>query len=97
MVSSIKPILSFLSLAMLALAALLTNSPMVSAQSAWTSLVNANAGLNSIFCDSSSDCWGVGDDGVIIHGVGSPMLWGVVASPTANNLNSVYCVGPFDC
>jgi len=54
-------------------------------------------GLNSIFCVSSSECWAVGANGLILHWSDSSGSWSIVPSPTVNNLNSISCTGPTDC
>jgi len=87
-------IFSLMILTLLSSTVLLAHAPPVNA---WAGTTTTPMGLNSVFCVSSSDCWAVGDNGLILHWSGSQGSWSIVPSPTANNLNSISCVGSSDC
>lgn len=53
--------------------------------------------LNAVWAADVNDVWAVGDQGVIRHYTGDPLLWDVVADvPTTANLNAVWGSSPSD-
>ena len=92
---AMRIISSLLLFTVLSSTALLFYAPVANAQS--TSVTDSPTSLNSIFCVGPSDCWIVGDNGLILRGSGSPISWSVVASPTTSNLLSISCASSTDC
>lgn len=54
-----------------------------------------NENLNAIHCTSSSNCWAVADNGVIVYWNGS--AWTQDPFVAAENLNGVYCADAANC
>jgi len=75
----------------------LTTLPAAKAQPlGWATLTSPTSNtLESVFCVSSTFCWGVGVFGIIIEWNG--VSWATVSSPTGNTLNSVSCSSASDC
>ena len=54
-----------------------------------------NENLNAIHCTSSSNCWGVADNGVVVYWNGS--TWTQDAFVAAENLNGISCADAANC
>ncbi len=72
--------------------------------STWSSQTNpepASAQLNSVYCNTSTDCWAVGNTqggtDVILQWTGGASWTLVAASGTQHNLNSVWCTSTSNC